>query len=243
MRILLVDDNRLLLEGLTNLLSAHGLDVVATASDGLEAVTRARVHRPDLVLMDIRMPHCDGLAATRLIKAELPDARIVMLTTSADDEDLFEAIRSGACGYLLKNVSGDELIAALAGVEAGVPPLSPGFAGKLLQEFARRSVRAGGRADIRPELRTERDRGRSEREDSAEARADQPARPHLTVRQSEVLELVAAGLTYKEVAAELRLSERTVRYHMGEILARLHLEHRSQVLAFAGETGLIGHHG
>src|SRR5512134_2251969 len=102
MRILLADDNRLLLEGLTNLLSAHGLDVVATAADGVEAVDRTRVHRPDVVLMDVRMPRCDGLRATRRIKAELPETRIVMLTTSAEDGDMFEAIRSGACGYLLK---------------------------------------------------------------------------------------------------------------------------------------------
>jgi two-component system NarL family response regulator len=237
MRILLADDNRLLLEGLTNLLSAHGLEVVATASDGFEAVIRARVHRPDLVLMDVRMPRCDGLAATRLINAEMPEIRVVMLTTSADDEDLFEAIRSGAFGYLLKNVSGDELIEALAGVEDGVPPMSPGLAGKLLHEFARRSGRAG-RAVLRPE----RDRGRAGADDEAGARGDQPGRPHLTLRQSEVLELVAAGLTYKEVAAELRVSERTVRYHMGEILTRFHLQHRSQVLAYAGETGMIGHH-
>ena len=138
MRILLADDNRLLVEGLTNLLSAHGLEVVAVASDGHEALARARVHRPDVVLMDVRMPRCDGIAATRLIKAEMPDMRIVMLTTSTDDEDLFEAIRSGAGGYLLKSVSGDELVEGLVGLEQGVPPLSPGLAAKLLQEFARR---------------------------------------------------------------------------------------------------------
>lgn len=232
MRILLVDDNRLLLEGLTSLLSAHGLEVVADASDGLEAVSRARVHRPDVVLMDVRMPRCDGIAATRLIKAEMPEIQIVMLTTSTDDDDLFEAIRSGACGYLQKNVSGDELIESLAGLEQGVPPLSPGLAAKLLQEFARRSSGPSRRPDPRP--------------GGGDTEATSPGSPRtavgrtgLTQRQEEVLRLVATGNTYKEVAARLGLSERTIRYHMAEIMDRLHVANRSQVLAYAGEVGLV----
>ena len=240
MRILLADDNRLLVEGLTNLLSAHGLEVVAVASDGLEALARARVHRPDVVLMDVRMPRCDGIAATRLIKAEMPEMRIVMLTTSTDDEDLFEGVRSGACGYLLKSVSGDELVESLAGLEQGVPPLSPGLAAKLLKEFARRSAGPGGSADSR------RERGGAEDGSSAGrvrsvglAAADGAPQAGLTKRQTEVLRLVAAGHTYKEVATQLGLSERTIRYHMAEIMDRLHLEHRSQVLAYAGAAGLL----
>ena len=102
MNVLLVDDHRLLLEGLQNLLTAHGVSVVGLAYDGLEAVEQARALRPDVILMDIRMPRCDGLEATRRIRAENPEARIVMLTTSDEDEDLFEAIKSGAIGYLLK---------------------------------------------------------------------------------------------------------------------------------------------
>ena len=234
MRILLADDHRLLVEGLTNLLVAHGFEVVATASDGIEAVTRTRVHRPDVVLMDIGMPHSDGLAATRLIKAEMPETQVVMLTTSASDDDLFDAIRSGASGYLLKTVTGDELVECLEGLAEGVPPLSPGLAARLLEEFGRRPA-----ADSRAP-----GRGRPRAEPLPRA-ARAPTRGYgsragLTDRQAEVLGLVAAGRTYKEVGAELGLSERTVRYHMAEIMNRLHLEHRSQVIAYAGEAGLVG---
>lgn len=242
MRILVADDNRLLVEGLTNLLSAHGFEVVAVASDGMEALARARVHRPDVVLMDVRMPRCDGIAATRLIKAEMPEMRIVMLTTSTDDADLFEGVRSGACGYLLKSVSGDELVESLAGLEKGIPPLSPGLAARLLQEFARRSKGAGGPADLK-RARGRGDGGSAAGTAAAVGRAPSggPGHAGLTERQAEVLGLVAAGHTYKEVAAQLGLSERTIRYHMAEIMDRLHLEHRSQVLAYAGEAGLLGH--
>lgn len=242
MRILLADDNRLLVEGLTNLLAAHGFEVVAVASDGNEALARARVHRPDVVLMDVRMPRCDGIAATRLIKAEMPDMRIVMLTTSTDDEDLFEGIRSGASGYLLKSVSGDELVEGLAGLEQGVPPLSPGLAAKLLKEFARRSASLVGSADARLE-RDGTDKGSSAGREPAigHAAARERAPSGLTQRQADVLGLVAAGHTYKEVATRLGLSERTIRYHMAEIMDRLHLDHRSEVLAYAGAAGLLDH--
>ncbi len=121
-RVLLVDDHSLVVEGLTNLLAAYGLEVVATARDGLEALAAARRCRPDLILMDIRMPRCDGLTATRLIKAELPELKIVMLTTSAEDDDLSEAIKSGACGYLLKSASSHQFAEALQGLEQGIPP-------------------------------------------------------------------------------------------------------------------------
>lgn len=240
MRILLADDNRLLVEGLTNLLSAHGLEVVAVASDGHEALARARVHRPDVVLMDVRMPRCDGITATRLIKAEIPDTRIVMLTSSTDDEDLFEGIRSGACGYLLKSVSGDELLEGLAGLEQGVPPLSPGLAAKLLQEFARRSAGPGGSASSKRE-RDDTGTGPSTGHERAvgHVAGRDGGRAGLTQRQTDVLRLVAAGHTYKEVATQLGLSERTIRYHMAEIMNRLHLDHRSEVLAYAGAAGLL----
>jgi DNA-binding NarL/FixJ family response regulator len=229
-RIVLADDHRLFLEGLVNLLTAHGLDVVATASDGNEAVTRVQEQRPDVVLMDLRMPGCDGLAATRLIKAQLPDARVVILTTSEDDEDLFEAIRSGACGYLLKTVTGDELVEALGGLSEGVPPLSRGLAARLLAELAR--APHPPRSELPPAPAGPTDPAPGE-PGSADEHAD-----GLTRRQAEVLRLVAAGLTYKEVAAELAMSERTVRYHMSEMIDRLHLQHRSQLLAYAGRMGL-----
>jgi two-component system NarL family response regulator len=138
MKVLLVDDNRLMLEGLQNLLEAHGVQVAGLASDGLQAVGLARTLQPDVILMDIRMPNCDGLAATRLIKAEMPDRVIVVLTTSTDEQDLFEAVKAGACGYLLKSITADSLIEALHQVQEGVPPFSPGLATKLLKEFAHR---------------------------------------------------------------------------------------------------------
>jgi two-component system NarL family response regulator len=227
-RIVLADDHRLFLEGLVNLLAAHGFDVVATAADGIEAVTCVQQHRPDVVLMDLRMPNRDGLAATRLITAQMPESRIVILTTSEDDEDLFEAIRSGASGYLLKTVTGDELVEALHGLVEGIPPLSRGLAARLLAELAR--APGPPRAEPPPPSPTD-----SDAPDLLSTSQDDAG---LTRRQAEVLRLIAAGLTYKEVAAQLAMSERTVRYHVSEMIDRLHLQHRSELLAYAGRMGL-----
>ncbi len=187
MRVLIADDHPLFVDGVRSLLEAHGIEVLGAVGDGQAAVVEALRLEPDLVLMDLSMPVCDGLAATRLIKAQRPEMKIVVLTTSAEDEDLFEAIKSGACGYLLKVTAAPAFIEALHGLEQGVPPFSPGLAERLLREFARlASLR------ISPSVR-------------------------LTERQMDVLRLVSAGLTYKEVGAALALSEVTVRYHMGEM--------------------------
>jgi DNA-binding NarL/FixJ family response regulator len=230
MRVLLVDDHRLLLEGLTNLLEAHGVEIAGTGHDGCEAVAAARALRPDVILMDISMPTCDGLTATRLIRAEWPEARIVILTTSTQDKDLFEAVKSGACGYLLKSMDADELVEALGQAQEGIPPFSPGLAAKLLSEF-RRLAESG--------------EGETKRREDAETggEGDTGSEPALTAREREVLSLVAQGLAYKEVGARLYLSPRTVKYHMAEIMTRLHLEHRAQVLAYAGRLGLGGQDG
>jgi two-component system NarL family response regulator len=219
MKVLLVDDNRLMLEGLQNILEAHGIDVAGLASDGRQSIGLARELKPDVILMDIRMPGCDGLAATRAIKAEMPDARIIILTTSTEDDDLFEAIKSGACGYLLKSIDTDELVAALDQARQGTPPFSPGLAAKLLEEFARV--------------------GRSREQRPAEAVEEAP-RDKLKPRQIEILRLLAEGFSYKEVGARLFLSPRTIKYHMVEIMNRLHLENRAQVLAYAGRMDLKG---
>jgi len=146
-KILLVDDHPLFREGLQNLLSAHGIEVLGTADDGLEALEKARALRPDVILMDVQMPRCDGLAATRLIKAEMPDVKIVMLTVSEEDEDLFEAIKSGASGYLVKSLDADRFFQLLAGLERGEAPLSPGLAARILEEFARSAAGAGPAAE------------------------------------------------------------------------------------------------
>jgi two-component system NarL family response regulator len=219
MKVLLIDDNRLMLEGLQNILEAHGIEVVGVASDGWQSIGLARELKPDVILMDIRMPSCDGLTATRAIKAEMPDARIIILTTSTEDGDLFEAIKSGACGYLLKSIDTDELVAALDQARQGTPPFSPGLAAKLLEEFARIS---------------------GPRKQSPAETVEEAPRGELKPRQIEILRLLAEGLSYKEVGARLFLSPRTIKYHMVEIMNRLHLENRAQVLAFAGRMDLTG---
>jgi DNA-binding NarL/FixJ family response regulator len=224
MRILLADDHGLFLEGLQNLLQAGGFDVVGTACNGYEALHLARELRPDLILMDIRMPVCDGLEATRLIKSEMPDIQIIILTTSAEDGDLFQALRSGAEGYLLKNLKADVLFNYLAGLTRGEAPLSRELSASLLHEFTKQSKQLNDRnwtgdADF----------------PSPEAQSI----PELTARQTEILEMIAEGLTYKEVGAALHLSENTVKYHMGEILERLHAKNREQAVTYAVRMGLV----
>jgi DNA-binding NarL/FixJ family response regulator len=231
MRVLLADDHRLVIEGISNLLQLNGIDVVGIANDGLEAIALAQQLQPDLILMDIRMPRCDGLSATRQIQAAHPEIKIVMLTTSAEDQDLFESVKSGASGYLLKTMRAEAFIAALHDAEQGVPPFSPGLAARLLDEFARMSLLAEQQA---PSGAVE----KVERRDQERPFARQLAAAGLTERQGEVLRLVARGLTYKEVGRELSISERTVRFHMTKIMDQLHLYNRAQVLAYARKLGL-----
>jgi DNA-binding NarL/FixJ family response regulator len=213
MQLLLVDDHSLFLEGLRNLLEGRGLQVLGTAHDGLEALEQTRALHPDVIIMDIQMPRCNGLEATRLIKSEFPDVKIVMLTVSGEDEDLFEAIKSGASGYVIKNLDANKFFDLLSGLERGEAPLSPGLAAKIMNEFARQSS-APAAASTGPDLH------------------------ELTPRQIELLTLVAQGLTYKEIAAALHIAEPTVKYHMGEIVARLQLKNRAQAIAYAERMGL-----
>jgi two-component system NarL family response regulator len=212
MRVLLADDHPLFLDGLEDLLTSNGFEVAGTARDGLEAIEKARALRPEAILMDIHMPRLDGLAAVRAIKEELPGVTIVMLTISEADDDLFEAVKNGASGYLLKSQSADELLALLHCVERGEAALSPGLAARILQEFGRQ----------------------------ASALDEKRQSPGLSEREREVLALVAQGLKYKEVAAKLFVTERTIKYHMGQILDRLHLKNRAQVVEYARRTGLAG---
>jgi two-component system NarL family response regulator len=215
MKLLLVDDHSLFLHSLQVLLSAKGYEVVGTASNGIEALKQARLLGPDLILMDIEMPDCDGLAATRLIKAEMPQIKIVMLTVSATDENLFEAIKSGASGYLLKSQSADRFLELVAQVEHGGAALPPDLAARLLEEFARQAKHV-------------------EEEPVPVGKAPSD----LSARQLEILTLVAQGLTYPQMSEALHLSEATVRYHMGQILERLHLNNRTQIIAYAVRHGL-----
>src|SRR5665647_777722 len=219
MRVLLVDDHQLLVEGLSNILEANGIAVAGVARDGIEALEQARKLAPDVILMDVRMPRCDGLTATRLIKAEMPQIKIVILTVSAEEQDLFEAVKSGANGYLLKNMAAESLIEALADAQHDIPPFAPGLASRLLAEFSQ----------------LQDDRDASGTRDPAAPPTSPPSQAPpaegepLTARQVEVLALVAEGLSYKEVAKRVSLSPRTVKYHMAEIMRKLHVDNRAQV--------------
>ncbi|MFY9822115.1 MAG: response regulator transcription factor [Thermoanaerobaculia bacterium] len=212
MRILIADDHTLFRDSLRSLLTSRGFEIVGEAREGREAVELARRLQPDIVLMDLSMPGLDGLSATRLISAEMPQVKVVVLTGSDDDAKLFEAIKSGAQGYLLKNLESKELFALLEGVSRGEPALTPLLASKLLQEFARP-----------PKTATE---------------------PHdpdaLTDREQEVLELLVRGVTSnRKLARQLGVSENTVKFHVRNILDKLHLHNRAQVVGFALRHGMV----
>ncbi len=210
MRILIADDHALFRDGLRSLLDAHGVTTVAEARNGREAVELTRLHRPDIVLMDLTMPEVGGLAATRLIRSEFPDVKVVVLTASEDDADLFEAVKSGAQGFLPKDLEATRLFELLDGAMRGEPALTPGLARKVLGEFARPT--------------------------SSPERAPET----LTEREREVLDLLVVGVTSnRELAARLYVSENTVKYHLRNILDKLHLQNRAQVIAYALRHGLV----
>ena len=213
MRVLLVDDHTLVRNGIASLLTANNIEVAGEASDGLEALEKTRQLKPDIVLMDIKMPRYNGLEATRLIKAEMPQVKIVILTVSDDDEDLFEAIKSGAEGYLLKNIKAREFLALLSGVAKGEAAISPLLATKIIEEFSRQMKEA-----VTP-----------------------PSVSELTEREMDVLKLVTDGAINKEIAATLYVTENTVKYHLRNIMEKLHLRNRAQVAAYAVSKGIIPH--
>ena len=211
-RILLVDDQLLFRKGLRALLAdQEDMEVVGEAADGSQAVERVRAAKPDVVLMDIHMPVCNGIEATRLVKSEWPETKIIALTVSDEDEDLFEAIKSGASGYLLKDLRPEELFDLVRGVLRGETPISPAVAGKLLSEFRRRPWK-----------------------DPSET-----AGWDLTRRELEVLQLVTEGLSNAEIAARLFIVEGTVKNHLHNILEKLHLENRLQAATYAIREGLV----
>lgn len=229
LRVLLVDDHSLFLEGLRNLLVSEGIKVVGLAKDGLEALAQARHLRPDVILMDIQMPRCDGVRATRLIKAELPECKVVMLTISEDDQDLFEAVKSGASGYLLKRLDAADFFTYLAELHEGQPPFSPGLAEKILKEFSLQARKSESQSGQPNPIAAQPD----------QARANESQGSPLSPRQLQILTLVAQGQTYSQVAVTIGIAERTVKYHMAEILDHLHLQNRAQGIAYAAQSGLV----
>lgn len=212
-KIFIVDDQALFREGLASLLATQSdMRVVGEASDGVEALERIEAARPDLVLMDIRMPRMDGLEATRRMKPLLPDAKIVMLTISDVAQELFDAMRNGAAGYLLKNTKARRLFDEIRGVMRDEIALSPYLAGRILKEMTR------------------------QREYEAVAKGIELG---LTAREKEVLVYVVAGLSNKEIGAKLFITESTVKRHLHSILEKLHMENRVQAAAYAMRTGLV----
>jgi DNA-binding NarL/FixJ family response regulator len=211
LRVFLVDDHALVREGIASLLEPHrDIEIVGEAEDGLEALEGAREVMPDVILMDIEMPTCDGLEATRLIKKEMPYVKIVILTVHDADDRLFEAIRSGAQGYLLKSIGSMELIEMLRGMDRGEAPISRSMASRILEEFARQDDTQGHDGELL-----------------------------LTRREREVLQWVARGASNKEIAEALVISKNTVKNHMRNILSKLHLSNRAQVMAYALRKGLV----
>lgn len=210
MRILIADDHVLVRDAIASLLGAEGFEVVGEAQEGLEALQKARKLRPDLILMDITMPGMGGLEATRLISAEMPEVAVAMLTVSDDEQDLFEAIRSGARGYLLKDLKPADFFAALRAIAQGEAVIPRRLAGRILEEFRQLSPRGG---EGRPEAA-------------------------LTARERDILGRIAGGATYKEVAQALQVSEHTIKFYLRKILDKLHLQRRAQVIAWATRHGL-----
>jgi DNA-binding NarL/FixJ family response regulator len=216
-RLLLADDQAMVRQGFGALLNAQdGMLVVGEATNGQEAVRVCRELRPDVVLMDVRMPVMDGLEATRRLLHPPPGVdyrpRVLMLTTFDLDDYVYEALRAGASGFLLKDATADDLVAAVRVVAAGEALLAPTVTRRLIEEFARRPRRDHPRPD---QLAT------------------------LTARELEVTRLIARGLSNAEIADTLVLAEQTVKTHVGRILAKLHLRDRAQVVVTAYESGLI----
>ena len=215
-RTMIVDDHALFRRGLEMVLDEEpDIELVGQASDGAEAVEKAAESLPDVVLMDIRMPRSSGIEACRAMKEAAPSAKIIILTISDEEEDLFEAIRAGASGYLLKDIPLDEVAEAVRAVDGGQSLINPSMAGKLLTEFATLARRDG------------------------EARAQEVPAPKLTDREMQVLKLVARGMNNRDIAKELFISENTVKNHVRNILEKLQIHSRMEAVMVAVREKLI----
>jgi DNA-binding NarL/FixJ family response regulator len=215
-RVLIVDDHALFRRGLEMVLAEEpGIELAGEASDGAEAVEKAGEALPDVVLMDIRMPRSSGIEACRAMKEIVPSTKIVMLTISDEEEDLFEAIRAGASGYLLKDIPYDEVADVVRAVHGGQSLINPSMAAKLLTEFAALAKRADSE------------------------RAEQVPAPRLTDREIEVLKLVARGMNNRDIAKELFISENTVKNHVRNILEKLQIHSRMEAVMIAVRENLI----
>jgi two-component system NarL family response regulator len=211
-RVLICDDHALFRRGLVMVLESEpGIDVVAEAEDGEEAVRQAEEAAPDVILMDVRMPKMSGIEATRAISDVVPTAKILMLTVSDEEEDLYEAVKAGATGYLLKEISIEEVANAIRAVMTGQSLISPSMASKLLSEF----------------------------NNLAKAAQQKVLAPKLTDRELQVLKLVAQGMSNREVAEQLFISENTVKNHVRNILEKLHLHSRMEAVVYAVREKLL----
>ncbi|AVX20516.1 two component transcriptional regulator, LuxR family [Carboxydocella sporoproducens DSM 16521] len=219
LKILLVDDHNLFRRGIKSIIESHpALKVIGEASNGKDAIKKAHELKPDLILMDINMPEMNGLEATKVLIAQNVAAKIIILTVEEEDEILFDAIKHGASGYLLKNLEPEQLINYLLETSNGIVPISPHLATKIIHEFARLS--------------------QYRQEHKGDNESTEPKK-ELSLREKEVLRMVAQGYTNKEIGAALCISENTVRNHLRNILEKLHLENRVQAAAFATREGLI----
>jgi DNA-binding NarL/FixJ family response regulator len=212
-RVLIADDQRVVRDGLAMLVGLlDGIEVVATAEDGLQAVEHAYTHRPDVVLMDLHMPRLDGIEATRRIRTELPQTRVLVLTTHADDTDLFPSLQAGARGYLTKDATAEEIHTAIRAVAAGQTHLAPDIQQRLVTAALGLASSASSHVDGLPD--------------------------GLTPREAEVLTLIAAGLSNTEIARTLVVSEATVKTHVNHIFAKTGARDRAQAVRYAYQQGI-----
>ena len=213
-RVMICDDHALFRRGLVMVLeSEEGVEVVGEAEDGEEAIQKAGELAPDVVLMDVRMPRVSGIEATAAIADVVPTAKILMLTVSDEEDDLYAAIKAGATGYLLKEISIEEVASAIRAVVSGQSLISPSMASKLLNEFTNLAKKADERQSV--------------------------PTPRLTERELEVLKLVAQGMSNREIAGELYISENTVKNHVRNILEKLHLHSRMEAVVYAVREKLL----